>query len=742
MNTDAGVDGLMVNGQTSYISPMMRFSTSIFFLWVIIGSAYGQELSLDQMQARLKKTGQDTSRVNLLSEIAWELKFDQPDSARILLDAAVTLAKKLRFPKGEATAWNYKGVLADIHGNTAEAIRCFERALEMRRAIGEKMGEASLLNNLGNIYVRQGDHHKALTYYQSSLKIVELLQDTQRVARANYSIALAHAALGGYPEALNHLFEYLWYAENQNDSLEMAVAYNMIGAVKSEIELTEEALLYFNKARVIRESHADPIALANTYNNMGLGENTLAEKYYDKGIPDTALAHIHSAKAWYDKAMAIFMEQEDLSGQATVWLNKGICEKLLGSIQKSKKQDQEARKTWRRALEWVNKALSLRENLDEKAGIVEVYNALGDIYRRQGNMDKALHYTHAYMALAKETGQGKFIRTGWKDLSRVYAAQSKWKQAYEARKMYDELRWEEFGEKRIQDYERREVLYGDLKKQVRLEKQEQEIAIQQLRLREAQTRQRALIGGAIALAILAFLLYNRYRIKHKANQALAEKNAIIDAERKKSDDLLRNILPDATAAELKAHGKAAARDYASVTVLFTDFVGFTAVASKMSATDLVAELDTCFKAFDQIIVHHGIEKIKTVGDAYLAAGGLPEPCDDHALRVVKAAMDMQHWVEHHYEERSNAGLPAFRMRVGIHSGPLTAGVVGDKKFAYDIWGDTVNTASRVESAGAPGRINISKQTATLIDHAFVLDARGPVEIKGKEALEMYWVKGR
>lgn len=275
--------------------------------------------------------------------------------------------------------------------------------------------------------------------------------------------------------------------------------------------------------------------------------------------------------------------------------------------------------------------------------------------------------------------------------------------------------------------------------------QEREIQTVKARVAEAELAQKqsqylfnilALLAGFVLL--LALLFYFRFRAKKRTANELAEKNTLIEAEKKRSDNLLLNILPPAIAQELKTRNKVAAQKYDQATVMFIDFIGFTNVAERLSPEMLVEELDFCFSNFDKIISKYRIEKIKTVGDAYICASGLSDqnasPSD-----MVKAALEIQDFLQHVKAERMSQGLPYFEARVGIHTGPVVAGVVGAKKFAYDIWGDTVNTAARMEEACEPGRVNVSEDTHWLAKYEFEWQHRGKIAAKNKGQMDMYYV---
>ena len=241
-----------------------------------------------------------------------------------------------------------------------------------------------------------------------------------------------------------------------------------------------------------------------------------------------------------------------------------------------------------------------------------------------------------------------------------------------------------------------------------------------------------LISGQIAISIENALFYD------KLEQRVEERTYELQQEKKKSDTLLLNILPKEVADELKEKGISTAQFYENVTVLFTDFVNFTEAGERMSPQQLVDELHACFKAFDEITGRYNVEKIKTIGDAYLAVAGLPTADPQHAENVVKAAIEINSFMQ---DRLAKSGKSTFEIRIGIHSGSVVAGIVGVKKFAYDIWGDTVNTAARMEQNSEAGKINISQTTYELVKDKFTCEYRGEIDAKGKGALKMYYVNG-
>jgi class 3 adenylate cyclase len=228
------------------------------------------------------------------------------------------------------------------------------------------------------------------------------------------------------------------------------------------------------------------------------------------------------------------------------------------------------------------------------------------------------------------------------------------------------------------------------------------------------------------------------REENERLEAIVEvRTSELRAEKMNVEKLLLNILPLEVANELKEKGSSEARHFGNVTVLFTDFVDFTGISQKLSPTELVKEVDHLFKEFDAIIDRNKLEKIKTIGDAYMAVCGLPDEYPNHAHRAVKAALEIRDFIKQYHDQ---GGL--FRIRIGLHSGPVVAGIVGVKKFQYDIWGDTVNTAARMEQNSEPGKVNISGDTYALIQQDFDVEYRGKIQAKNKGEVDMYFVKAK
>lgn len=256
-----------------------------------------------------------------------------------------------------------------------------------------------------------------------------------------------------------------------------------------------------------------------------------------------------------------------------------------------------------------------------------------------------------------------------------------------------------------------------------------------------------LLAGLSVLAISGLTLaitrlrQNAQQLEHRVMERTAqlqEANIELTKEQEKSDRLLLNILPESIAAKLKEGNNSIAEAFAEVTILFSDIVGFTVLSSQISPEELLELLNEIFSAFDDLTEKYGLEKIKTIGDAYMVVGGLPNPCTNHAEKIAEMALDMQEELVK-FNVRHNTGI---NIRIGINTGPAIAGVIGTKKFIYDLWGDAVNTAARMESHGLPGTIQVTQSTYNILREKYLFENRGIIHVKGKGDMNTYLLAGR
>lgn len=693
-----------------------RFLENTFLVAVLLLPAafFAQNSIADSLARLLEKAPADTHRVTLLTDYAWEINESYTDKADSLLHIALALAQQLNFPKGEAVAWNGLGVVEEIRGNLEQAKIYYQKALAIRRRLGDLREVGATLNNLGILYDYQGRFDSALAVYRENLRIQRQLGDTVKVARAHFNMAAAQQEMGLYPEAQNDLLSARAVFETLEDREGVAKVQAQLGHLWFEMERYDSALVWYERALRLRKQLDDP--------------GRYAEAILDYANALDELDSPRIALVYYQQALDISKRLDDLPGQAQVYINMGDAYKHTGEYPV--------------ALRYLQMAEEICLSLNDVQGLMEVYNIIGDVHGRAGRLNLALEYTQKYYQIAQEAGDEKYIQGAYKDFAEVYAAMGDFDEAYQWRVKYDELRYKRMNLRLGVAFARKEELFKDQKKEEEIERQKQELRIRDAELATARTRQYALLGGAFALSLLAALLFNRNRIRARANRELAAKNDAIQRERERADRLLKNILPEKTAEELKLHNTVQPVRYESVTVMFTDFKGFTMIAERVSPEELIQELDNCFRLFDTIVEKHGLEKIKTIGDSYMCAGGLPTPNETHPADVVNAALEMLHELGALMQQNAAAGKPVFEMRIGIHTGPVVAGVVGSHKFAYDIWGDTVNTAARLEQSGETGKINISETTYQRVLHLFDCTFRGKLAAKNKGEIEMYFVDGR
>lgn len=460
---------------------------------------------------------------------------------------------------------------------------------------------------------------------------------------------------------------------------------------------------YYNKAIELLRKTNDSISLATALSNAG--DELFLNKKYD--------AALH----YFEEAGLIFKKANHAIGMAYYLGSVGMVYAEQGKEELAKKH--------------LNEAIAMLEELQDYYGISAFLPYLAAIYARQNDLTAALRYAKRSLELATTYGLKEQISEANLQLSKLYEQAGNSAESYKYYRNHIAYRDSVKNIKSVQETANLRTNYEVSQKQIEVDLHKKESEILELKGKRQRNLNYAAVITTVLIVLLALSLYQRYSFIKKTNR-------IIEEEKNKSDKLLRNILPEETALELKESGKVKAQKFESVTVLFTDFKNFTRSSSNLSPENLVRSVNYYFSKFDGVMDKHGMEKIKTMGDSYMCAGGLHFHKADHALKMVQAAFEISQIMDE-TKKIAEENIMPYDIRIGIHTGPVVAGVVGTRKFAYDIWGDTVNVASRMESSSEPGKINISEKTYLLIKDSFDCSYRGELEVKNKGMMKMYYV---
>ena len=579
---------------------------------------------------------------------------------------------------------------------------------DFAKKTGHKMHEARALKTQGASFWVKGDYQNAIELYKKSLLINEEIGDKQGIGAVLNNIGTIYTEQGQGIIALGFFRKSLKIREEIGDKIGIGTCLLNIGIIYSDQGNQTSALAFYNKSLKIFQEINYKQGIASAHGNIGeiyhlLGKNSLALKYCQQSIQLHEEINDRQGIAYY------------LNVIGEIYLNQGNYPLAMENFQKSFK---------------------IYEEFEDKQGISKSLIALGRLYNIRGLHQKALISCERGLANIRELGIILEQKAGCECLYDANKALGNINKALTYHEqmlvLSDSLKTKETA-KKLQQMEFDKQVLADSIAQV-----EKERLVQKANDDEVSKKNRIkniAIGGGLLFMILAggFFIRSRY---------IKKSRDLISKEKDRSENLLLNILPAEIAEELKTKGRADARDFDKVSILFTDFKSFTEASAKLSAHDLVSEINVCFEVFDGIMGKYGIEKIKTIGDAYMAAGGLPVPRENSIKNTVLAALEMQAFISKRKVEMETLGKHSFQMRAGIHTGPVVAGIVGVKKFQYDIWGDTVNTANRMESNGQVGKVNISKQTYKLIkdDQQFTFKKRGKIQAKGKGEIEMYFVE--
>lgn len=563
--------------------------------------------------------------------------------------------------------------------------------------------EQDQLKILKQLAIENADPEKKLTY---SLELIKAAQKMDSIAYLYSGYLNKGTALrekGDLSQALDSYFQAENLATELKSTQKQGSVHITIGDVYSNIDNHKSAIKNYQNAIDIFRKGNDSILLATALYNAG--DQYLSMKKND------------SAKLYIYEASLIFKKINELNKMAYTLGSIGMIYFEEGKYTLAKKN--------------INQAIVILEESKDYSPISEFLIPISDIYANQKDLPNAFKSAHRSLELAQQYGLKKQISETNLKLSELYEQAGNIPESYKYYKYHINYRDSVDNLQVVQQMANLGADFKIQKKQDEIVFLEKEAEITDLRGKRQRTLSYISIGAFGLVLILVLFIYRRFVFVKRTNQ-------IIQKETDKSEKLLLNILPEETAIELKKYGKVQAKKFNSVSVMFTDFKDFTRYSQKLSPDALVESVDYYFSKFDKIIKKYGLEKIKTIGDAYMCAGGLPFPSKDHSIKMVQAAFEISEFIARSKTE-SKKNIAHFDVRIGINTGPVVAGVVGSQKFAYDIWGDTVNVASRMESASTTGKINVSENTYELIKNVFDCNYRGEIFVRNKGLMKMYFV---
>ncbi len=662
--------------------------------------------TIDSLQNVIKNHPTDSCGAKAYIGLAGEVLFEDPLQAERYCKESLRIARVAKWNNGIGEALGWLAYLMEQRGKPDSALVYYQEALLLARQTNSPGGEGIILNNMAAIYKDKGQIEKALEMYDQSLELKFRTGDMEGLSATYNNIGLIYQNQGQIDQALRYYNLSLHLDDSIHNSDGVCTSYLNIATVYLDQGEYESAMTYADSSLALALKNRD---------------------IYSQGYAHVVLGNICKKINRREEAMDHYRSSFDLRASIDDQQGMAYCLKYIGTLY----EEQDSLKS---ASSCFSESLKLFTELEDSWGMAQTQYLLGKIFLKHGELDSARLMGELSLINAQLLGFPKDIRDAAKLLTDVYRELGNYKVALEMNDLYMAMRDSVFND------ETRTVAMLN-KFQSEYEKKEAVLQAQaEASVNEQRLQRNAFIGGFILVLLLAIVVYSRYRIRTAANKELNRKNEIISLEKERSDKLLLNILPEDVANELKETGSAKAMSYESATVMFTDFVDFTKVAEQLSPEELVREINFCFSEFDRIISKYRIEKVKTIGDAYMCAAGIPQNYHDHAAEITKAAIEIRDFMNNLALERESKGQMCFHIRIGISTGPLVAGVVGVKKFAYDIWGDTVNVASRMETNGVANRINISESTYLNISNQFNCEYRGEINAKNKGNVKMYFVE--
>ncbi len=663
------------------------------------------------------------------------------DSALIYAKLLLDLAGKFNSPARESEVLLYMSSIYYEDSRYDEALLCLEKSLALSLEVNNPNKLPDIYRMFGVVLEALGDPAKSLEYFKLSYQTSLENKDSISLSKALNSLAISNQYyLGNYQQAISYYLEAIAVNKALNRIAGLGNNYYNLSGSYYSLGNTVQAIRYQLDALKQFERLKDTVGIQDSYNSIG---NTYSlQKDYDKALEyfRMSLDLSQRTKDRVSEALVrinignVKLDMDELA-EAGVQLEEGV--RILEQIGNRNYLDHGYLNLGKYNLRTANHAqartylenavLLAKEEHDDGA-LASSLSGLGAVAYEEGKYHESLKFLKEAIPFARKLQNKEALSDIYRHLYRAYSALGQTQNELSSYRNYILYRDSLIDMQSIRETTRQEMEFNFARKQLADSlKFAHQQTLKELQIRRGRSQRNFAFIGMLILIISTGLVYRQYRFTKKA--------------RKRSDELLLNILPAEIALELKEKGKAEARHYDMVSILFTDFKGFTRNAEQLTASELIGEINYCFEAFDYIMEKYRIEKIKTIGDAYMAAGGLPVPFPESCKNTILAALEMQSFISRRKEQNDGNNRMSFEMRVGIHTGPVVAGIAGVKKFQYDIWGDTVNTASRMESQGEVGKVNISQTTYEIARHTgiFNFEDRGEIQVKGKGELAMYFV---
>ncbi len=694
-----------------------NIKNSLVFLFVFLFLIFGFQMpylfaDTETQTGKNSKLSENINKVKYLNQTA-ESKFKiMPDSSIRYSRLALKIAESINYTEGKAFSLMHIG-FANIYKKQPKiGFDYIQKAVATAEKANDKIMVADLKLEVGSYFYQISDIDNALMYLKSAQNNYSELKAYQKEILSIIRISNVYIDIGAFSRAMDFLYKGLTISENMNYQTGKMLVNNNIGFVYLRQDDSKTAKSYFQKAIEIADKIKDKSQQAAYLTNLAI-------IYADELKFEEALNN-------YFKAVAIYSEIRETAKKATLYAN-------IGKAYLELKKTKEAFQYCRKALE-----IALSIGNDEDKIIAEYYT--GDAFYEICKLDSAEKYFSEGVKLSEKLNNWYWMQFGYYYLSLINSDKNDFRAAYEFSTLYVETKDSMTNQQKARDMGRSEMKYENEIKEEQLNSERRTLL----------TFLISFIVGFILIGILAFVLYHLYNVKKKSNLELSQKNIEVSIEQKKSHDLLLNILPESIADRLIGGETTIADSFEEASVIFIDISEFTLMSAGSPADLMVVELNKIFTLYDKISAKYGVEKIKTIGDCYMAASGIPKSREDHAEAIASMALETIRAVN---DYKSESGL-VFRFRIGIDCGPVVAGVIGEQKFIYDLWGDTVNTASRMEENGVVGKIQVTDRFKNKCNLQKIKESniycaksenlrfieRGEIDIKGKGKMKTWFLE--